>query len=129
MAKRSSSKKKSSTPNISQAALDQAKREMQANSGDADSLSAAEARERAARRAERAARRAQRRQQQTTGERPQKRDDLNASVMEEMLSNPTHEVTREELQAQYGYVIEDLRNMGILAAALFAVLIGLGFLL
>lgn len=37
--------------------------------------------------------------------------------------------TMEDLAAEYSYVLEDLRNMGLLAAALFALLIVLSFIL
>lgn len=45
-----------------------------------------------------------------------------------LLANPTKEVTEADLRKQYSYVLADLRNMGILAAILFGVLIGLGLL-
>lgn len=41
----------------------------------------------------------------------------------EILANPTKMVSEEELRAQYGFVLADLRSMGILAAASFGVLI------
>ncbi|MEM6281555.1 MAG: hypothetical protein AAF787_05125 [Chloroflexota bacterium] len=47
-------------------------------------------------------------------------------MVAEALANPSKEVSREELKTQYNYVLMDLRNMGILAAALFMILIGLG---
>ena len=40
-----------------------------------------------------------------------------------MLANPTKFVTEDELRGQYNYVLADLRNMGILAAALLVALI------
>lgn len=38
-------------------------------------------------------------------------------------------VTMEDLAQEYAYVLTDLRNMGLLAAALFAVLIAISFVL
>lgn len=46
-----------------------------------------------------------------------------------LLENPTKIVTEEELHAQYGFVLRDLRSMGLLAGASFAVLIILAFIL
>jgi hypothetical protein len=46
-----------------------------------------------------------------------------------LLANPTKTVTEEELHAQYGFVLRDLRSMGLLAGASFAVLIVLAFIL
>jgi hypothetical protein len=37
--------------------------------------------------------------------------------------------TMEDLAAEYSYVLGDLRNMGLLAGALFALLIILSFIL
>jgi cobalamin biosynthesis Mg chelatase CobN len=149
--RRSKKKKKSSTPNLPQEVLEKAKEAVADEiedeqpveedapiaeavaataAGTAASVpeSAEAARKEAARRAERAARRAARRQQQATGEKP-KRDELKSGIVAEMLANPTTEVPVEELKVQYNYVIADLRTMGILAAILLVVLIGLGFLL
>lgn len=41
----------------------------------------------------------------------------------ERLANPTRTVTTEELRAQYAHVIADLRSMGLLAGALFIIMI------
>jgi glucose-6-phosphate dehydrogenase assembly protein OpcA len=46
-----------------------------------------------------------------------------------LLANPTKTVTEEQLHAQYGFVLADLRSMGVLAAASFGVLILLAFVL
>lgn len=46
-----------------------------------------------------------------------------SAMIAEMLAHPTRQVSEEELHEQYGYVIADLRNMGVLAAVLFVVLI------
>ena len=39
------------------------------------------------------------------------------------LANPVRQVSEGELRAQYGYVIADLRSMGILALGLFVLMI------
>lgn len=51
--------------------------------------------------------------------------DINQNMMIELLVNPTIEVTEEQLHQEYSYVLKDLRNMGLLAAALLVLLIGL----
>ena len=48
---------------------------------------------------------------------------LDGEYVAELLANPTKTVTEEDLRADYSFVIKDLRNMGILAAALFVALI------
>ncbi len=48
---------------------------------------------------------------------------LDAEYVADLLANPTKEVSEEELRADYGFVIKDLRNMGILAAGLFVALV------
>jgi len=49
---------------------------------------------------------------------------MDGEFVAEMLANPTKVVTEEDLKADYGFVIKDLRNMGILAAVLFVFLVG-----
>lgn len=48
---------------------------------------------------------------------------LDAEYVADLLANPSKEVSEEELRADYGFVIKDLRNMGILAAGLFVALV------
>ena len=48
---------------------------------------------------------------------------LDAEYVAERLANPTKIVTEDDLRADYGFVIIDLRNMGLLAAALFIALV------
>ncbi len=43
-------------------------------------------------------------------------------IVNNMLANPTIMVTEAELRKEYGYVISDLRSMGIVALALIAAL-------
>ncbi|MCU0474745.1 MAG: hypothetical protein MUC99_01285 [Anaerolineae bacterium] len=47
----------------------------------------------------------------------------------ELLANPTKTVTEQELHDQYGFVLRDLRSMGLLAAASFGVLLLLAVVL
>lgn len=54
---------------------------------------------------------------------------LTADEITELLAHPTKIVTPEELRAQYGFVLADLRSMGLLAAASFGVLIPLALVL
>lgn len=53
---------------------------------------------------------------------------LTTAQISELLDNPTKTVNEVEFRAQYAYVLKDLRSMGILTAALFALLIALAFL-
>ncbi|MEO0565888.1 MAG: hypothetical protein AAF125_27510 [Chloroflexota bacterium] len=130
MAKRSKkNKSKNTKPNIPDEVLARVHEESADDAPDVETADADEIRKAAERRAERAARRAARKQQQSTGEKPAKRDELGAVVVAEMLANPTTTVDEEELKVQYSYVISDLRNMGILAAILLVVLLSLGFAL
>jgi len=52
-----------------------------------------------------------------------KRGELDQQMMNEMLINPTVEVSEEQLHQEYAYVLKDLRNMGVLAAALLVLLV------
>jgi len=54
---------------------------------------------------------------------------LDAEYVAEMLANPTKVVTEEDLHADYGFVITDLRNMGILATVLFVALVGISLVI
>lgn len=46
-------------------------------------------------------------------------EEMTAAEVAHLLENPTKTVTEAELHAQYGYVLQDLRSMAILAAVLF----------
>ena len=48
---------------------------------------------------------------------------LDGEYVADLLANPTKVVTEDDLRADYGFVIKDLRNMGILAAVLFIALV------
>lgn len=52
-----------------------------------------------------------------------KSDELDPETIAHLLANPTKTVTEEELHEQYGYVLGDLRTMGILAAVLMVLLV------
>ena len=54
---------------------------------------------------------------------------LTSEDISQMLANPTKTVTEAELRAQYGFVLRDLRSMGMLAGASFLFLIALAVLL
>jgi hypothetical protein len=54
---------------------------------------------------------------------------LSQQVITELLAHPTKTVTEGELRKDYGYVIADLRSMGILAVALIITLVALAQIL
>lgn len=153
MAKRRSKRKSKSTssPNIPDSVLERARREIgadgpepeatladdapeveaeaeaaEAEAETAPAVSAAEIETR--QRAERAARRAERRRRASaSASKDKKPENMAAAVVADLLAHPTKTVSEDELRTQYSYVMSDLRNMGILAAILFAILIALGF--
>ncbi len=55
-----------------------------------------------------------------------KEDLLDPEYVRNRLENPTRTVSEAELRAEYGYVTNDLRTMGLLAAVLIAALIIVG---
>lgn len=75
--------------------------------------------------------RAGRRRKMTTVqlERSRKRGTMSNEIIEEALHNPTNIVTEEELREDYQHVIFDLRNMGVLAAILIVVMLGLAYII
>lgn len=50
-------------------------------------------------------------------------EELTQEEIAERLANPLRQVSEGELRAQYGYVIADLRSMGLLALGLFVLMI------
>lgn len=54
---------------------------------------------------------------------------LTTAQISELLDHPTKTVTEAEFRTQYAYVLKDLRSMGLLTAALFALLIVLSLVL
>lgn len=62
-------------------------------------------------------------------ERSRQRGELTAEMIEDVLANPTIEVSEETMRQEYSHVLVDLRNMGVLAALLVAIIIGLSYFL
>lgn len=64
-------------------------------------------------------------------ERRERRDDgeMSHEMIEQALRNPTKFVTEAELREQYHHVLNDVRNMGLLAGSLMIVLVVLALLL
>lgn len=56
----------------------------------------------------------------SSGRKDEKHD---ISYIRNRLANPTRIVSEAQLKAEYGYVISDLRSMGVLAAILIAALV------
>lgn len=56
-------------------------------------------------------------------ERSRKRGELDGDTIRDMLENPTVTVSEKQLREEYQHVLVDLRNMGILAAALMVLLV------
>lgn len=112
-------KRRRRKPNISQTVLDQA-RQGAAESGEPDSAAAPDAVP-ASEKKEPPRRR--RTLQAAQLERRKDAGALDGEYVAELLANPTKVVTEDDLRADYGFVIRDLRNMGILAAGLFIALV------
>ena len=117
-------KRRRKKPNISKAVLEQARQGTvdQGGEDEAPAESSAPATEAAASAAPRARRR-RRDLQATQLERRKGEGNLDAEYVADLLANPTKVVSEEDLRADYGFVIKDLRNMGILAACLFVALV------
>ena len=58
-----------------------------------------------------------------------KRSELDAETVSELLDNPTIHVSEEELRHDYGYVIADMRSMFTLAVGLIVALVVLAQIL
>jgi hypothetical protein len=56
-------------------------------------------------------------------ERNRKHGDLSQDYIRDILENPTEFVSEEQLREEYQHVLFDLRNMGLLAAALMVLLV------
>jgi hypothetical protein len=50
-------------------------------------------------------------------------DPNDPETVQQLLANPTKVVTEDELRREYGYVLSDLRSMGLLAAGLVVALV------
>ncbi len=124
-------KRRRKKPNISKAVLEQARQtaageearasETEATAGEPAAVDVAAGAVTAA--APRRQRRRRRDLQAVQLERRKDEGALDAEYVADLLANPTKEVSEEELRADYGFVIKDLRNMGILAAGLFVALV------
>ena len=111
-------KRRRKKPNISQTVLDQARQ------GVAESSAPDAAPEQdAPSSATKAPPRRRRALQSAQLERRKDAGTLDGEYVAELLANPTKVVTEDDLRADYGFVIRDLRNMGILAAGLFIALV------
>ena len=119
-------KRRRKKPNISQTVLDQA-RQGSIDEGSADAAPAGESSTPAPATPTAAAPklppRRRRALQAAQLERRKDEGALEAEYIADLLANPTKVVTEDDLRADYGFVIKDLRNMGILAAGLFIALI------
>ncbi len=124
-------KNRKSAPNLPQATLERARKQAEGGVESMAEPAANRQEHRAARR--RQERETRRRNQLETAQYSQrtrvKNVELTNEMLNQMLANPTKEVSEAELREQYSYVLSDLRNMGILAGALFVFLIGLAQLI
>lgn len=111
-------KRRRRKPNISQTVLDQARQGV-AETGAVDTRPEQDAPADAAK----APPRRRRALQAAQLERRKDAGTLDGEYVAELLANPTKVVTEDDLRADYGFVIRDLRNMGILAAGLFIALV------
>jgi hypothetical protein len=62
-----------------------------------------------------------------TSDKPEER--IDQATLAQILAHPTKDVSEEELRQEYGYVVADLRSMGVLAASLMVLLVALATLL
>ena len=113
-------KRRRRKPNISQTVLEQARQGI-VDEGSADAAPARESKTDAA--PSRQPPRRRRALQSAQLERRKDEGALDGEYVAELLANPTKLVTEDDLRADYGFVIKDLRNMGILAAGLFVALV------
>lgn len=112
-------KRRRRKPNISQTVLEQARQGVagsSASDASPEQDAAAAATTKAPPRRRRALQAAQLERRKDAGT-------LGGEYVAERLANPTKLVTEDDLRADYGFVIRDLRNMGILAAGLFIALV------
>ena len=127
-------KKRNSTPNLPQSTLDRARQQSGAedNAPPADEAKQSKQQKRngkrdAKQRESRAENRSDRRVKPETMQFSQrkKKGVLDSETIENALANPTIFVSAEQLREEYGYVISDLRGMGILAGILMVFLFAL----
>ncbi|MCY3979346.1 MAG: hypothetical protein OXG23_14710 [Chloroflexi bacterium] len=115
-------KRRRRKPNISQAVLDQARQGV-VDEGSAEVPAAGASSAAANTTVPKQPPRRRRALQSAQLERRKDEGALDAEYVAELLANPTKVVTEDDLRADYGFVIKDLRNMGILAACLFIALV------
>jgi hypothetical protein len=125
-------KRRRKKPNISQTALEQARQD--ANGGETPSTPQSEEAtpqktEAVASASQPKSRRRRRDLQAAQLDKRKNAGELDAEYVANLLANPTKIVTEEDLHQDYGYVIKDLRNMGILATVLFVALIGIALVI
>ena len=119
-------KRRRRKPNISKAALEQARQAV--GDSETESRSTADAPPKQERPPVPKPRRRRRDLQNVQLNKGQSEGQLDAEYVAELLANPTKVVTEEDLRADYSFVISDLRNMGMLAAVLFAALVAISLL-
>lgn len=132
-------KNRTSSPNLPQAALERARQQIAEEKGTTPSATTEETT--AAPKVEveltaapkPAATSARTRSNRRPGSQPvqakgggRKEDLLDPEYLRNRLENPTRTVSEDELRGEYGYVINDLRAMGLLAAVLMVALIIVG---
>ncbi len=78
------------------------------------------------RREDRGARRRAARTPSLTYSQRKNKEELDHDTIRQLLINPTKEVTEEELRADYGYVLNDIRNMLILTVFMVTLMVVLG---
>ncbi len=121
-------KNRASSPNIPQAALDRAREQLLGEQETAPVKSAETAPAPKPQAAAPASASAVRSRRQTTSGGAQTRraraaERTDMSIVRDRLDHPTRIVTEAELRQEYGYVLQDLRSMGILAAVLVVLLV------
>ena len=117
-------KRRRRKPNISQSVLEQARQGV-VDEGRADAASTRASDSSAADKPATPKQPPRRRRALQAAQLERRKDEgaLEGEYVAELLANPTKVVTEDDLRADYGFVIKDLRNMGILAAGLFIALI------
>jgi len=117
-----SKKRKNSKPNIPEAALERARQQIAGGEGETVSETASKVVKEVAPK-----RKVKRRKASVSADAAKRRSgELSGERIAEILARPTKEVTEAELREDYGYVLRDLRSMGVLAGVLFVILILLG---
>lgn len=125
------SKRRRKKPNLPQETLDKAREEaglpLESDEEEAEEVEVVEAPASKATPASLQASASQRRRKRAVGaaqlDKRKAEGKLNSNYIADMLEHPTKVVSEEELHQEYGFVLKDLRNMGLLAASLFIVLI------